>query len=126
MGAPPRVERDPQSSLLDAPEPGRREPVHTGENGGFQDQVVYKYSLESMASRGEFLKAAVKKRSEADLANFAERVSQCTGCKHNGWVIQFKPCLYQRDFWPVLGTGKKSRFWKVAKRSGARRTWPVL
>jgi hypothetical protein len=93
MGAPPPVERDPQSSLLDAPEPGRREPVHTGENGGFQDQVVYKYSLESMASRGEFLKAAVKKRSEADLANFAERVSQCTGCKHNGLVIQFKPWL---------------------------------
>lgn len=80
MGGQPR---DPPPSAQNGSEPARREPIHT-ENGGFQDQVVYKYSLESMASRGEFLKAAVKKRSEADMAHFAERVGQCTGCRHNG------------------------------------------
>jgi hypothetical protein len=52
---------------------------------GFSDFLVYKYCLENMYCRAEFLKAAILSKSDQDLSDFAGRVSFCTGCRHNGY-----------------------------------------
>ncbi|CAM6110682.1 unnamed protein product [Calypogeia fissa] len=51
------------------------------------DHLVFKYCLESMHGRGEFLKAFVMSTGEQELTDFAERVSQLTGCRHDGYQI---------------------------------------
>ncbi|CAK9194167.1 unnamed protein product [Sphagnum troendelagicum] len=54
---------------------------------GFSDFLVYKYCLENMYCRAEFLKAAILSKSDQDLSDFAGRVSFCTGCRHNGYQV---------------------------------------
>lgn len=53
-------------------------------NSQLSDQLVFKYCLENMNARAEFLKAFVMSRGEQELTDFATRVSQLTGCRHDG------------------------------------------
>eukprot|EP00249_Psilotum_nudum_P011600 c23265_g1_i1 orf=395-2704(+) len=58
-----------------------------GISGGLSDFFVFKYGLENMYSRAAFLKGVVRFQSDQDLSDFAKRVSQYTGCHHNGYQI---------------------------------------
>ncbi|CAM6018329.1 unnamed protein product [Sphagnum balticum] len=61
--------------------------VNKADAPGFSDFLVYKYCLENMYCRAEFLKSAILSKSDQDLSDFAGRVSFCTGCRHNGYQV---------------------------------------
>lgn len=54
--------------------------------GAFSDFVVFRYCLENMYARAEFLRGALTSKSDHQISDFATRVSQYTGCRHNGYV----------------------------------------
>eukprot|EP01018_Ginkgo_biloba_P005387 Gb_27439 [translate_table: standard] len=72
--------------------------------GAFSDYFVFKYCLESMYNRSTFLKGAIMCRSDQDVADFAARVSQYTGCHHNGYQILIAKQLIQEgsDLWKLV------------------------
>lgn len=57
---------------------------------GATDFLVYKYCLENVQCRAEFLKRLISNKSDLDLLDFARRVSDITGCRHNGY---FANCI---------------------------------
>lgn len=77
---------------------------HGASEGAFSDYLVFKYCLENMYNRSIFLKGTIMSRSDEDVADFAARVSQYTGCHHNGYQILITKQLIQEgcDLWKLL------------------------
>lgn len=83
--------------------------------GGFSDLLVFKYCLENMACRAAFLKAAIMVRNDLDLADFAGRVSHCSGCRHNGFqILMSKKLLHDgNEMWKNLSADSHPVSWSI-------------
>ncbi|KAJ7555329.1 hypothetical protein O6H91_05G032600 [Diphasiastrum complanatum] len=81
--------------------------------GAFPDFLVFKYCLESMHSRATFLKGVVQSRGDQDLVEFAARVSQCTGCHHDGFQISIARKLLEEGngIWSQVSQDRHSVLW---------------
>jgi len=88
-GVKQETDKDSTTHLLAATamEVAHLSKVNEADAPGFSDFLVYKYCLENMYCRAEFLKAAILSKSDQDLSDFAGRVSFCTGCRHNGYQV---------------------------------------
>ncbi|KAH9298411.1 hypothetical protein KI387_030093, partial [Taxus chinensis] len=88
--------------------------MRLGASGGeFTDYIVFKYCLDNMFSRSFFLKRTITSKSDQDVADFAARVSQYTGCHHNGYQISIAKQLIQEgvNLWKMLSKDGDSLPW---------------
>ncbi|XP_024528758.1 SH2 domain-containing protein A [Selaginella moellendorffii] len=82
----------------------------------FSDYVVFKYCLETIHSRAAFLRALVVSKTEEELHEFAGRVSQYTGCQHNGYQVLIAKKLLREG----------EDIWRQVSHDGYSAPWPSL
>ncbi|EFJ30626.1 hypothetical protein SELMODRAFT_89534 [Selaginella moellendorffii] len=94
---------------------GMAAPNSCGEKA-FSDYVVFKYCLETIHSRAAFLRALVVSKTEEELHEFAGRVSQYTGCQHNGYQVLIAKKLLREG----------EDIWRQVSHDGYSAPWPSL
>ena len=87
MGFSHGVNRDDDHVVAESPYLSK---LNQDNASGATDFLVYKYCLENVQCRAEFLKRLISNKSDLDLLDFARRVSDITGCRHNGY---FANCI---------------------------------
>ncbi|EFJ33363.1 hypothetical protein SELMODRAFT_84550 [Selaginella moellendorffii] len=94
---------------------GMAAPNSCGEKA-FSDYMVFKYCLETIHSRAAFLRALVVSKTEEELHEFAGRVSQYTGCQHNGYQVLIAKKLLREG----------EDIWRQVSHDGYSAPWPSL
>ncbi|KAG6555974.1 hypothetical protein Mapa_001914 [Marchantia paleacea] len=68
-------------------------PLSRNPSSPLSDFLVFKYCLENIQGRTAFLKLFIVNHGDQELAELATRVSQCTGCRHDGYQILISKSL---------------------------------